>query len=107
LGALNLLTENQEFCMKKIIFAALFAVATIVNASGEWTNAQVIRVDASKSRLFLKHDEIKSIGMPSMSMSFDISKSVDLSKYQPNDQIRFQLKQVNGYMEISQIERVK
>lgn len=53
---------------------------------------KVISVDAEKHTIKLKHDPIKALGWPVMTMLFTADSSVDLSGYQPGAAVSFTLK---------------
>lgn len=53
---------------------------------------QVVSVDADKHTIKLKHDPIKALGWPTMTMSFTADSSVDLSAVQAGDAVNFSLK---------------
>jgi plastocyanin len=55
---------------------------------------KVISVDLEKKTIKLKHDPIKSLGWPVMTMLFTVDSSVDLSGYQEGDAVSFALKPV-------------
>lgn len=53
---------------------------------------KVISVDAEKHIIKLKHDPIKALNWPVMTMLFTTDSNVDLSGYQPGDSVSFTLK---------------
>lgn len=55
---------------------------------------KVVSVDAEKHTIKIKHDPIKSLGWPVMTMLFTTDSSVDLSGYQAGDAVSFTLKPV-------------
>ncbi len=55
---------------------------------------KVISVDAEKHTIKLKHDPIKSLGWPTMTMSFTADSGVDLSSVKEGDSVSFALKPV-------------
>ena len=55
---------------------------------------KVISVDAEKHVIKLKHDPIKSLGWPTMTMNFTADSSVDLSSVKEGDAVSFALKPV-------------
>ncbi len=63
--------------------------SNLVQATGS-----VISVDAEKHTIKVKHDPIKSLGWPVMTMLFTADSSVDLSSIQAGDSIAFTLKPV-------------
>lgn len=53
---------------------------------------QVVSVDAGKNAIKIKHDPIKSLGWPVMTMLFTVGSGVDLSGVQAGDAVTFTLK---------------
>jgi hypothetical protein len=49
----------------------------------DWTRAEVVKVDPERSRVILKHELIKSIGMEAMTMPFKADPKVDLKRSRP------------------------
>ena len=52
---------------------------------------KIISVDAGKHTLKMKHDPIKALGWPTMTMSFTADSGVDLSGYKEGDAVSFTL----------------
>ncbi len=93
--------------MKKVIVALLSLVALQVVASPEWVNGEVVRVDQSRNRIVLKHEYIPSIKMAPMTMPFGVVKEIPLDQYRPGDKVRFQIKVVDGTLDITVMEKLK
>ncbi len=93
--------------MKKVIAALLSLVALQVVASPEWVNGEVVRVDQARNRIVLKHEYIPSIKMAPMTMPFGVVKEIPLDKYRPGDKVRFQIKVVDGTLDITVMEKLK
>ncbi|MDX2112787.1 MAG: copper-binding protein [Alphaproteobacteria bacterium] len=55
---------------------------------------KIISVDTGKRTIKMKHDPIKALGWPTMTMSFTADSSVDLSSYKEGDAVSFTLKAV-------------
>ena len=53
---------------------------------------KIISVDAGKHTLKMKHDPIKALGWPTMTMSFTADSGVDLSGFKEGDAVSFTLK---------------
>lgn len=53
---------------------------------------KVVSVDAGKHTIKLKHDPIKALGWPTMTMNFTADSGVDLSGVQAGDAVTFTLK---------------
>jgi Cu/Ag efflux protein CusF len=88
-----------------VVFLSLFSV--YVFAATEWVNGEVVRVDQSRSRIVLKHEYIPSIKMVPMTMPFGVVKEIPLDQYRPGDRVRFQIKVVDGTLDITVMEKLK
>ncbi len=93
--------------MKKVIAVLLSLAALQVVASPEWVNGEVVRVDQARNRIVLKHEYIPSIKMAPMTMPFGVVKEIPLDQYRPGDKVRFQIKVVDGTLDITVMEKLK
>jgi len=93
--------------MKRLIVVFLGVFSAYVYASHEWVNGEVVRVDQSRSRIVLKHEYIPSIKMAPMTMPFGVVKDIPLDQYRPGDKVRFQIKVVDGTLDITTMEKLK
>ncbi len=93
--------------MKKIIIALTCMLSSLAIANPEWVNGEIVRIDSSRNRIVLKHEYIASIKMHAMTMPFGTSKELNLDTYRPGDKVRFQIKVVDGALDITSIERLK
>ena len=93
--------------MKRIIVVFLSLFSVYVFAAPEWVNGEVVRVDQSRNRIMLKHEYIPSIKMAPMTMPFGVVKDIPLDQYRPGDKVRFQIKVVDGALDITTMEKLK
>jgi Cu/Ag efflux protein CusF len=93
--------------VKKIIIALTCMLSSLAIAIPEWVNGEIVRIDSSRNRIVLKHEYIASIKMHAMTMPFGTSKELNLDTYRPGDKVRFQIKVVDGALDITSIERLK
>jgi Cu/Ag efflux protein CusF len=93
--------------VKKIIIALTCLISSYTIANPEWVNGEVVRIDPSRDRIVLKHEYIASIKMSAMTMPFGTSKDLNLDAYRPGDKVRFQIKVVDGTLDIAVIEKLK
>ncbi len=93
--------------MKKIIIALTCLLSSYTFASTEWVNGEIVRIDPSRDRIVLKHEYIASIKMHAMTMPFGTPKGLNLDAYRPGDKVRFQIKVVDGTLDITAIEKLK
>jgi Cu/Ag efflux protein CusF len=91
--------------MYKIVLAFAIAFALPAWAEPDWVNAEVRSLDPEKSRIVLKHERINSIGMDSMTMKFDVNKSVSLSGLRAGDAVRFQVIVRSDRLEVIALEK--
>lgn len=55
----------------------------------EWVKGEIRRIDVDNKKITIKHEEIKSLDMPPMSMVFYVENSEILKGIKPGDQIEF------------------
>ena len=93
--------------MKRFIIVFLSLFSTYVVAAPEWIKGEVVGIDQSRSRIVLKHEYIPSIKMAPMTMPFGAVKEIPLDQYRPGDKVRFQIKVVDGTLDITTMEKLK
>ena len=65
----------------------------------DMTNAEVRKVDKDAKKITLKHEEIKSLDMPGMTMVFQVKDAALLDKTKAGDKVRFKvIKDGNAYV---------
>jgi len=65
-------------------------------ADGSMTAAEVRRVDREARRITLKHEEIRSLDMPPMTMVFQVRDAALLDGLQAGDRVRFAAQKIDG-----------
>lgn len=73
-------------------------------ADGEMTEGEVRKVDAENGRLTIRHGEIKNLGMPPMTMVFQVRDKSWLEGVQPGSRIRFQAVEEGGKYVVTALE---
>lgn len=71
------------------------------------TEGEVRRIDKDAQKITLRHGPIKNLGMPSMTMVFQVKDSALLDKVNPGDKVRFQAEKINGGIVVTEIEAIK
>ena len=79
--------------------ASVFAQTTL-----PMTEAEVRKVDIEAKKIMLKHGEIKNLGMPPMSMVFQMKDPSMLEKFKAGDKVQFTADNLNGAMTVMSIE---
>ena len=57
--------------------------------ANEWTKGEIRRLDINNKKITIKHEEIKNLDMPQMSMVFYVENSEILKGVKSGDQIEF------------------
>jgi Cu/Ag efflux protein CusF len=84
--------------------APMKASAPAGQASTVMTNGVVQKVDAARGNVTLKHEDIINVGMPAMTMGFDVADKKMLQKVKAGDKVRFHVEIVNGAPTVTHIE---
>ena len=76
-------------------------------AAPDWTRGSIVKAEPEKSRVVLKHQRIKSIGMEAMTMPFKVAQGVNLVPFRVGDKIRFTVAEQNDHLMVDALEIVK
>jgi Cu(I)/Ag(I) efflux system protein CusF len=74
--------------MKKFILVIFLALSFSVYAV-EWTKGEIRRIDPDNKKITIRHQEIKSLDMPEMSMVFQVENIALLQGLNVNDRVEF------------------
>lgn len=95
---------------KSIIFAvsmllvSIFTTSLVHADSHEMTNGEVRRVDAANGKITVRHEEIKNLDMPSMSMVFTVKNPELLADLKRGDKVEFIAIEEDGKLFITEIK---
>lgn len=70
-------------------------------------DAEVRRVDKDAGKITLKHGYIKSLGMPPMTMVFQVKDRAFLDRVKEGDKVRFAAEEKSGAYVVTAIEPAK
>lgn len=87
-----------------LVVPAAFAVPPAFADKPELVSGQVVKVDAGRGKVTLKHARIKSIDMAAMTMPFKVSDASMLQAVKPGDKVRFSVAMVQDELVITQME---
>ena len=94
--------------MKAIVkFALAFGMAAALAGGGsaqEYTKGEVTKIDAQQKKLTIKHEELKNLDMPSMTMVFVVADEAMLDQVKPGQSIEFIADRVNGRITVTEIK---
>jgi Cu(I)/Ag(I) efflux system protein CusF len=75
------------------MIATLALPASAQQGKAELTQGEIQKVDRGARKLTIKHGEIKNVGMPPMTMVFQVKDVAMLDKLKAGDPIRFAAEQ--------------
>ena len=73
-------------------------------ADADMTNAEVRKVDKDAKKITLKHEAIKNLDMPGMTMVFQVKDAALLDKAQAGDKIKFKVISEGGAYVVTDIQ---
>ena len=76
-------------------------------AGAEMTEGEVRKVDKDTKKITLKHGEIKNLGMPGMTMVFQVKDPSMLDTVKAGDTVKFNVEKSAGAMVVTHIEAAK
>jgi Cu/Ag efflux protein CusF len=71
------------------------------------TAGEVTRVDARSGKLTIRHEDIRNLDMPAMSMAFALKNPGAASDFKVGDKVLFHVEDDNGALRITRIETVR
>ncbi len=97
---------------KGIVAAAVLAMGMTVGlvqaqSADEMTHGEVRRVDKGGSRITLRHEEIKNLEMPPMTMVFRVSDPAMLDQVKVGDKVKFTAQDLKGAITLMKLEPVR
>jgi Cu(I)/Ag(I) efflux system membrane protein CusA/SilA len=67
-------------------------------------DAEVLKVDAAKGLIVLKHGDLPNLAMPPMTMGFDVVDKAILSGIKAGDKIQFQAEMKDGKAMVTELK---
>ncbi|MGA0025387.1 MAG: copper-binding protein [Burkholderiales bacterium] len=77
------------------------------SSTAAMSEGEVRKVDMDAKKITLRHGPIANLGMPPMSMVFQVSDPALLDKVKAGDKVRFVADKVNGAYTVTRIESAK
>ena len=91
--------------MIKIGIAALLSASAAFGAlAEEYTKGVVNKVDAKAKKVTIKHEDLKNLDMPAMTMVFRVEDPVLLEKLKEGSNIEFVAERVNGKLTVTEVK---
>lgn len=71
------------------------------------TQGEVRKVDKETKKITLKHEEIKNLEMPGMTMVFQVKDPAMLDTVKPGDKVMFAAEKAGGALVVTEIQPAK
>jgi Cu/Ag efflux protein CusF len=107
---------QKEVTMRKTVYALLFATIAMLNVSAtdrswaqsELTDGLVTKIDASASKITIKHGAMKKFDMDDgMTMVYRVQDPAMLTAVKAGDKVKFDAEHVNGQFIVTKMQKVK
>lgn len=82
-------------------------MAQAAPAQAAMSEGEVRKVDLSAKKITLKHGELKNLGMPPMTMVFQVKDPALLQGVKAGDKVQFTAEDANGALTVTQLQVVK
>ena len=94
----------MKTAMIKIGLAALLCTSAAFGAlAEEYTKGIVNKVDTKAKKVTIKHEDLKNLDMPAMTMTFRVKDPAWLAKLQPGEKVSFTADKVDGQLTVLSI----
>lgn len=74
------------------------------DAAAQMSDGEVRKVDKDAKKITIKHGDLKNLGMPPMTMVFQVKDPALLEQVKAGDKISFVADKVGGQLTVTQIE---
>ncbi len=75
--------------------------------ASDMTEGEVRKIDMETKKITLKHGEIKSLGMPGMTMVFQVKDPAMLDTVKAGDKVKFNAERAGGALVVTHIEAAR
>jgi len=99
----TVLTTALAFAISSSSFAQDTTKA-ITTMEADMTNAEVRKVDKDAKKITLKHEAIKNLDMPGMTMVFQVKDATLLDKTKAGDKVKFKAIQEGSAYVVTEIK---
>ncbi|CAK07923.1 hypothetical protein ELG83_10205 [Rhizobium leguminosarum] len=95
----------MKTAMIKIGVAALLSASAAFGAfAEEFTKGVVNKVDAKAKKVTIKHEDLKNLDMPAMTMVFRVENPALLERLKEGSNVEFVAERVNGKLTVTEVK---
>jgi len=89
------------------LLLSLLALLAAPAFAADLTAGEVRKVDKAAAKITIKHEDIKNLDMPAMTMVFQVKDATLLDKVKPGDTVRFAAEKQGTAYVVTTIEAAK
>ncbi|MGO8117706.1 copper-binding protein [Rhizobium leguminosarum] len=95
----------MKTAMIKLSVAALLSASAAFGAfAQEFTKGVVNKIDAKANKVTIKHEDLKNLDMPAMTMVFRVEEPALLERLKKGSNIEFVAERVNGKLTVTEVK---
>ena len=94
----------MKIAMRLGLAVLLSASAAFGAFAQEFTKGAVTKVDAKSKKVTIKHEDLKNLDMPAMTMVFHVEDPALLEKLKEGSNVEFVTERVNGKLTVTQVK---
>ncbi|MBN8943501.1 MAG: copper-binding protein [Rhizobiales bacterium] len=87
--------------------AGLATMGHVATATAQSVTGEVVKIEAERGRITLKHGPIANLEMDGMTMVFRVADPAMLQQVREGDRVRFDAERVNGAITITRMQRAR
>jgi len=104
---ITLLAVGASSAMAEMAMKPMADHAGMQAPAAAMSAGEVRKLDKAAKKITLKHGEIKNLGMPPMTMAYDVKDAAMLDKLKVGDKVQFSAVDANGVLTVTAIELAK
>ena len=86
------------------LFTALSASMIAPAVAVEYTKGEVTKIDEEQKKITIRHEELKNLEMPAMTMVFNVADEAMLDQVEVGQQIEFVADRIKGKITITELK---
>lgn len=86
------------------LFTALSASMIAPAVATEYTKGEVTKIDEEQKKITIRHEELKNLEMPAMTMVFNVADEAMLDQVEVGQQIEFVADRIRGKITITELK---
>ncbi|MDF1671676.1 MAG: copper-binding protein [Roseovarius sp.] len=89
---------------KSALIASTIAIMSTASMATEYTKGMVKKVDIESGKVTVKHEELKNLDMPAMTMVFRVNDDEQLQNLKEGQAIEFVAERVKGKLTLVEVK---